>query len=176
MGLFKSKEEKEQKKEAREQKKEARAIYLGDSLQPIGKIPINGTCGLTLKPAEKVLNIHHEKTDITLPYERIKGFKVENETTLGKAGSGIGGAIVGGALFGGAGAIVGQNLKKGATKIKWVATLIYEDKEGATQELHFVERGITGLYDGNTKSNIAAMFESVINNVASKHGEEITEL
>lgn len=176
MGFFKSKEEKEQKKEVREQKKEARVMYLCDSLQPIGKIPINGVCTLKLNPSEGVFIIHHEKADITLPYERVKGFKVENETTLAKAGSGIGGAIVGGALFGGAGAIVGQNLKKGATKIKWIATLIYEDKEGVTQELHFVERGITGLYDGNVKSNVANVFEGVVNNVASKHGEEITEL
>lgn len=169
MGLFKTKEEKERRKEAS-------AVYLCDSLQMIGKIPVNGTCGLTLKPAERVLNIHHDKTDITLPYDRIKGFRVEDETTLAKSGSGLGGAIVGGALFGGAGAIVGQNLKKGATKIKWIATLSYEDKEGNPQELYFVERGFTGLYDGNKKSNLAILFENVVNNIASKCGEDITEL
>lgn len=176
MGLFKSKEEKEQIKQKKEQKLEANASYCGDSLQNIGKIPINGVCGLSLKPEEKVLNIHSGKTDVTLPYERIKGFRVENETTLAKAGSGLGGALVGGALFGGAGAIVGQNLKKGATKTKWIATLSYEDKEGTLQELHFVERGLTGLYDGDKKSYIATLFENVVNNVVSKNSEEITEL
>jgi len=176
MGLFKSKEEKEQIRQKKEQKKEAGVMFIGDSLQPIGKIPMNGACGLRLKPAERVLNIHHDKTDITLPYERIKGFRVEDETTLAKAGSGLGGAIVGGALFGGAGAIVGQNLKKGSTKVKWIATLTYEDKEGVTQELLFIERGITGLYDGDKKSNQAIMFENVVNKVASNCGEDITEL
>lgn len=137
---------------------------------------MNGACALTLKPAEKVLNIHHEKTDITLPYDRVKGFRVEDEVTLKKAGSGVGGAVLGGALFGGAGAIVGQNLKKGATDVKWIATLFYVDKDGAEQELCFIERGITGLYGGNSKSNIATAFECAVNNIASKHGEDITEL
>lgn len=176
MGLFKTKEEKEQIKQKKEQKQEANAAYCGDSLQNIGKIPVNGVCGLSLKPEEKVLNIHSGKMDVTLPYERIKSFKVENETTLAKAGSGLGGALVGGALFGGAGAIVGQNLKKGATKTKWIATLTYEDKEGVLQELHFIERGLTGLYDGDKKSYIAALFENVVNNIVTKCGDDITEL
>lgn len=176
MGLFKSKEEKEQIKQKREQKREASTMYLGETLQPIGKIPLNGLCSLTLKPAERVLNIHHAKIDITLPYERLKGFRVEDETTLAKAGSGLGGAIVGGALFGGAGAIVGQNIKKGATKVKWIATLSYEDKEGASQELHFIESGLTGRYSGDKKSNLAILFENVVNKIASNCGEDITEL
>ena len=176
MGLFKSKEEKEQIKQKKEQKIEANAGFCGDSLQAIGKIPMNGFCNLSLKPAERVLNIHCNKTDVTLPYERIKGFKVEDETTLAKAGSGLGGALVGGVLFGGAGAIVGQNLKKGATKTKWIATLTYEDKEGTLQELYFVERAITGLYDGDKKSYLTALFENVVNNIVSKCGDDITEL
>ena len=169
-------EKKKQKKEAKEQKKEARVTYWGYSLQTIGKIPVNGMCILTLKPEEKVLNIRHKKTDITLPYDRVKGFRVEDEVTLKKAGGGVGGAVLGGTLFGGAGAIVGQNLKKGATDVKWIATLFYVDKEGAEQELCFIECGITGLYGGNSKSNIATTFESVVNNIASKHGEDIAEL
>lgn len=166
MGLFKNKE----------QKQEKRASFIGDALQPIGKIPVNGCCGLTLKPDERVLNIHHNKIDITLPYDRIRSFQVENETTLANSGSGLGGAIIGGALFGGAGAIVGQSAGKGKTKTKWIATLSYTDKEGTLQELNFVERGLTGLYDGNSKSLSAMGFENVVNRIASDCSEDITEL
>lgn len=177
MGLFtKTAEEKAQKKQEKQSKQEKAAIFLGDALQPIGKIPVNGACGLSLKPEERVLNIHHDKTDITLPYERIKSFKVENETTLAKSGSGLGGAIIGGALFGSAGAIVGQNIKKGKTQVKWIAILSYEDKEGNLQQLSFIERGLTGLYEGDTKSFSAMSFENVVNRIASDCGEDITEL
>lgn len=178
MGLFtkKTPEEKEQRKQEKQQKQEASAIFTGNPLQPIGKITINDVCGLTLKPVERALNIHHDKTNITLPYERLKGFRVEDETTLAKSASGLGGAIVGGALFGTAGAIVGQNAKKGKTKTKWIATLTYEDKEGNLQELRFIERGITGIYEGENKSFSSLNFEQIINRIASENSEDITEL
>ena len=165
-------EKKKQRKEAKEQRQEKRAVYWGCSLQTIGKIPMNSGCKLTLNSEEKVLNINHKKIDITLPYDRVKGFRVEDEVTLKKAGSGVGGAVLGGALFGGAGAIVGQNLKKGATKVKWIATLYYVDKDGVDQELHFVESRI----EGDSKSLSAISFENAVNNIASKHGEDIAEL
>ena len=171
MGLFSKKTPEE-----KQQKKEATAMFLGDALQPIGKIAINSPCGLSLKPDQRALNIHHDKTDITLPYERIKSFKVENETTLAKAGSGLGGAIVGGVLFGGAGAIVGQNAKKGKTNIKWIGTLTYEDKEGNLQTLSFIERGLTGLYEGENKSYSSSNFENIVNKIASDNSEDISEL
>ena len=178
MGLFsrKTDEEKEQIKQEKAAKKESRVMFTGDALQPIGKIPMNGPCGITLKPSERVLKIHHDKIDITLPYERIRSFKVENETTLAKSGSGLGGAVIGGVLFGGVGAIVGQSATKGKTKTKWIGTLTYEDKEGNTQELYFVERGLTGLYDGDQKSYSSSQFEQAVNNIASNVGENITEL
>lgn len=171
MGLFgkKSPEEKAQKKEAS-------AVFLGESLQPIGKIPAGKCVGLSLKPADQVLNIHYDKTDITLPYERLRGFRVEDEVTLAKSGSGLGGAIVGGALFGGAGAIVGQNMKKGKTAVKWVATLSYEDKEGNPQTLSFIQWGITGHYEGATKHYGASQFENTINEIVARYGEDVTEL
>lgn len=171
MGLFSKKTPEE-----KQQKKEASAMFLGDSLQNVGKITINSPCGLSLKPDQRVLNIHSDKTDITLPYERIKSFVVENETTLAKAGSGLGGAIVGGALFGKAGAIVGQNMKKGKTNVKWIGTLTYEDKEGNIQTLSFIERGLTGLYEGENKSFSASNFESIVNRIASASEEDVTEL
>ena len=88
---------------------------MGTSLQPIGKIPLNAYCAITLKPKEQTLIIGSGKTSITLPYERIRSFSIENETTLAKSGMGLGGALVGGILFGGAGAIVGQNAVKGTS-------------------------------------------------------------
>lgn len=169
MGLFKSKEEKEIKKEAS-------LVFLGESLQAIGKIPSGKTVGLTLKPGDKVLNIHHDKTDITLPYERIKGFKLEDETTLAKSGSTIGRAIVGGALFGKTGAVVGGMSAKGNTKTKWIGTLLYVDKDGNNQELSFAQWGLSGYYEGATKHTGASLFESKVNEIASRFSDDITEL
>lgn len=171
MGLFTKKTPEE-----KAQKKESSVMFLGESLQSIGKIPAGKCVGLTLKPTDQVLNIHHDKTDITLPYTRLRGFRLEDEVTLAKSGSGLGGAIVGGALFGGAGAIVGQNAKKGKTNIKWVATLTYEDKEGNLQTLNFIQWGMTGHYEGASKHYGASQFENAINEIVGRYGEDITEL
>lgn len=157
-------------------KKEAGVMFLGESLQAIGKIPAGKCVGLTLKPSDQVLNIHYDKIDITLPYERLRGFRLEDEVTLARSGSGLGGAIVGGALFGGAGAIVGQNAKKGKTDVKWVATLSYVDKEGNAKTLNFIQWGLSGYYEGASKHWGAGQFENAINDIVSRYGEDITEL
>lgn len=169
MRLFKSKEEKAMKKEAS-------LSFVGESLQPIGKIPSGKTVGLTLKPDEQVLNIHFDKIDITLPYRRIRGFKLENETTLAKSGNTIGRALVGGALFGGTGAMVGGMSAKGKTNTKWIGTLSYLDKEGNPQELLFVQWGLTGHYEDATKHYGASLFENKVNEIVSRFAEDITEL
>lgn len=178
MGLFskKSPEEKEQRKQEKQLKKESSQMFLGESLQAIGKIPAGKCVGLTLKPSDKVLNIHYDKTDITLPYERLRGFRLENEVTLAKSSSGLGGAVVGGALFGVGGAIVGQNAKKGKTKVKWVGTLYYVDKDGNSQTLSFIQWGVTGYYEGENKHWGAGQFENTISDIVSRYGEDITEL
>lgn len=173
MGLFKTKEEKEKLKQERAIKKEASVAFMGESLQPIGKIPSGKLVFLTLKPVERVLNIHYEKIDITLPYERIRGFKLEDETTLAKSGSTIGRALVGGALFGKTGAVVGGMSAKGNTKTKWIGTLSYVDKEGNLQELAFIQWGLTGPYEGET--NILP-FEKKVNEIVSRYSEDISEL
>lgn len=175
MGLF-SKKTPEEKEQEKQLKKESSQVFLGESLQAIGKIPAGKCVGLTLKSADQVLNIHYDKIDITLPYERLRGFRLEDEITLAKSGSGLGGAIVGGALFGVGGAIVGQNSKKGKTEVKWVATLSYMDKEGNAQTLSFIQWGITGHYEGATKHWGASQFENAINDIVSRYGEDITEL
>lgn len=169
MGFFKTKEEKELKREKS-------VVFVGESLQPIGKIPAGKTVGLSLKPDTKALNIHFDKIDITLPYERITGFSLVDEVTLAKSGSGLGGAIVGGALFGGAGAIVGQNIKKGKTDVKWISTLSYTDKDGNAQELSFIQWGVTGHYKGATKHYGASQFENKLNEIVSRYADDITEL
>lgn len=173
MGLFKSKEEKEQRKQEKAIKKEASVAFMGSSLQPIGKIPIGKLVVLSLKPTEQVLNIHHDKIDITLPYDRIRGFRLEDETTLAKSGSTIGRSLVGGALFGKTGAIVGGMSAKGNTKTKWIGTLSYVDKESNLQELAFIQWGLTGPYEG--VSNILP-FEIKVNEIVSRYAEDITEL
>ena len=171
MGFFSKKTPEE-----KANKKEASLAFLGESLQPIGKIPSGKTVGLTLKPTEQVLNIHYDKIDITLPYDRIRGFKLEDETTLAKSGSTIGRALVGGALFGKTGAVVGGMSGKGNTKTKWIATLSYVDKDGNPQELAFIQWGLTGHYEGATKQYAVAQFESKVNEIVSRYSEDITEL
>lgn len=171
MGLFSKKSPEE-----KAAKKESHAIFLGETVQNIGKIPTGKCVGLSLKPADQVLKIRYDDTEITLPYERIKGFKLEDEVTLAKSGSGLAGAIIGGALFGGAGAIVGQNAKKGKTDVKWVGTLSYVDKEGNLQTLSFIQWGVSSYYEGAAKHWGASEFEKAVNEIASRFNENITEL
>lgn len=176
MGFFKTKEEKEQAKQEKAIKKEASVGFMGETLQAIGKIPSGKTVLIDLKPDSQVLRICYEKTEITLPYDRIRGFKLEDETTLAKSGSTIGRALVGGALFGGAGAVVGGMSAKGQTKTKWIGTLSYVDKEGNLQELNFIQWGLTGHYEGATKHYGASLFENKVNEIVSRYGEDISEL
>ena len=176
MGFFKTKEEKAAIKAEKALKKEASQMFMGETLQPIGKIPIGKTVGLTLKPADSVLNIHCDKIDVTLPYDRIRGFRLENETTLAKSGGTIGRAAVGGALFGSTGAVVGAMSGKGNTATKWIGTLSYVDKDGNLQELSFIQWGLTGHYDGAAKHYGASQFENKVNEIASRFADDITEL
>jgi putative salt-induced outer membrane protein YdiY len=171
MGFFTKKT-----KEEKAIKKERLVSFLGESVQAIGKIPAGSCVGLSLKPDQEQLNIHNDKIDITLPYERIVSFRLEDETTIAKSGSGLGGAIVGGVLFGGAGAIVGQNMKKGNTKTKWIATLTYKDKEGNVQQLNFIQRTLMGYYEGDKKSFDVEQFENTVNNIISRYSDDISEL
>lgn len=178
MGLFtkKTEEEKALQKEKKQATLDKLTAFSGFSMQPIGKIPQGDPVGLKLDPVNKVLKLHSGKIDITLPYDRIQSFKVEDETNLVKSGSTIGRALVGGALFGKTGAVVGGMSAKGNTKTKWIATLTYEDKEGAIQELGFIEMGGLNYYDGSTKSYSSSQFEKRLNAIVSEYREDITEL
>lgn len=168
MGFFSKKTPEE-----KANKKEKSVAFMGAPLQPIGKIPMNKLTFIKLNPIDKVMIITHEKIEITLPYDRIRGFKIDSETTLAKSGGTIGRALVGGALFGGAGAVVGGMSGKGNTKTKWIATLSYVDKDGKPQELLFLQWGLTGPYEGERNE---LPFEKVVNEIVSRYSEDITEL
>lgn len=165
MGIFlKSKEE-------RQTIYEKNLIFRGNIQDSVGKIPFNSLVDLKLDPDNKCLSINYKDIHITLPYERINYFKIENEVTLKKAGSGIGGAIVGGLVAGGVGALVGANTKKGATNSKWIAILDYNDKEGTNKQLAFID-----IFKGATKSMPSSMFEKTFNQALSNQADDITEL
>ena len=176
MGLFKTKEEKEKIKKERELKKESSLRYMGKNLEPIGQIPQGSFVILSLIPEKSCLNIRHQKTDITLPYERIISFTVNNEVSLTKSGSTIKRAAIGGFLFGDTGAVVGGMSGKGNTTVKWFGTLLYKDKDGNNKELNFLEETLTGCYKNANKSYMARQFEETINKIASRYAENITEL
>jgi hypothetical protein len=171
MGLFKSKEEKAIRKEEKALKAESKAVFNGLSLQPIGKIQQDWLVELSLDPYERKLHIANKKSavDITIPYERLRGFRLEDETTIAKSGSTVGRALIGGALFGATGAIVGGMSAKGKTKTKWYGTLTYEDKNGETQELAFEEFS----FGSNT---LGMDFRNHVNKIAQGNAEEVTEL
>lgn len=176
MGIFKKKtaEEKAEKK----QKKAEKMAYTCYTCQPLGAIAQGSPCSLRLNYEDNALHIKDKNNDIKLPFERLRGFNVENETTLAKSGSGIGRAAVGGALFGGAGAVVGGMSGKGNTSTKWIATLAYTDKDGNAAELNFIEWGMgeNARYTGAQKSYNASQFEELINGLVSQFAEKITEL
>lgn len=113
-----------------DEEKEEDKFYSVKSLQTVGKIARGEEVKLKLDSKMKKIRILKDTVDINIPYERIKGFWVENETTLAKSSSGIDEAIIGGLLFGGAGAVVGGMSGKGNTERRWYATLSYEDKNG----------------------------------------------
>lgn len=184
MAFFKSKEEKAAAKEekalskaaAKEEKAlkaESKTKYSGTTLQQIGKLQQGWYVDLTLDPYEKKLHITNKKNnvDITIPYDRLKGFKYESETSLAQSGSTVGRAIVGGLLFGKTGAVVGGMSGKGNTKTKWYGTLTFTSKDGEQQELFFAD-----LFESKNKDFAHSEFERKINAIAVDNSAEITEL
>ena len=169
MGLFKSKEEKKAKKEAN-------AFFLGQTLQTIGKIPVGKNVGISLEPEKQVLKIQYEEIAITLPYNRIISFLLEDETKLSDKGNAGLRALAGGALFGVTGAIVGAASAKNKATKKSVGILTYKDKEEAVQSLAFLQMSLTKPYDGETKHYGASQFEKMVNEIASRNSKNITEL
>lgn len=173
MAFFKSKEEKAAAKEEKALRAESKIKYSGTSLQQIGKLQQGWFVDLTLDPHEKKLHISNQKNgiDITIPYERLNGFKYESETSLAQSGSTIGRAAVGGLLFGKTGAVIGGMSAKGNTETKWYGTLAFTNKDGERQELYFAD-----LFNAKTSNPDHTRFERKINEIAAANGEEIAEL
>ena len=155
MGLFKS-------KDSKITKKESKVFFLGQTLQSIGKIPVGKNVGISLEPERQVLKIQYEETAITLPYNRIVSFMLEDETKLSDRGNAGLRALAGGALFGVTGAIVGAASAK--------------NKEGQVQNLTFLQMVLTKPYDGEAKHYGAGQFEKMVNEIASRNSESVTEL
>ena len=173
MAFFKSKEEKVSAKEEKALKAESKMMYSGTTLQQIGKLQQGWAVDLTLDPYERKLHIANKKSgvDVTIPYERLNGFKYESETSLAQSGSTIGRAAVGGLLFGKTGAVVGGMSAKGNTETKWYGTLTFTNKDGERQELYFAD-----LFNMKTSNPDHMRFARRINEIAVEHSEEITEL
>lgn len=173
MGFFKSKEEKAAIKAEKAIKAESKMNFTGTTAQQIGKLQQGWAVVLTLDPDAQKLHIKNAKSeiDITIPYERLRGFKLEDETTLAQSGSTVGRAVVGGMLFGKTGAIVGGMSAKGNTKTQWYGTLRYEDKNGEEQELLFAE-----MFSSANKNLDHSKFEHRVNEIAASNGDDITEL
>lgn len=159
-----------------DEEKEVTKLYSGKSLQTIGKVVHGDEVNLKLDSKANCLRILKGSIDIKIPYERLKGFWVENETTLAKSHDGLGEALIGGMLFGTAGTVAGAMSGKGNTERRWFATVAYEDKQGASQELHFMEMGLANEYKGANKSDNALFFEKRIKDIVAQHQPTVSEL
>ena len=165
----------DEKRLAKAKKQESLAIFQGYLAETLGQFNAGYLVSLKLDPDREVLEISGQKKDptITLPYNRIVSFVVEDETSLVKSGSGIGRALAGGLLFGGAGAVVGAMSGKGKTKTAWYGTLTYKTKEGDTAQIVLKE-----LTLGNPRSKTlsATTFETVVAGIVRRYAATITEL
>lgn len=173
MAFFKSKEKKAAAKEEKALKAENKITYSGTTLQQIGKLQQGWAVDLRLDPYERKLHITNKKSgvDITIPYERLNGFKYESETSLTQGGSTIGRAAIGGLLFGKTGAVIGGMSAKGNTETKWYGTLTFTNKDGERQELYFED-----LFSEKTSNSDHMRFERRINEIAVENSDEVTEL
>lgn len=179
MGFFKTKEEKAAIQAEKQRKKEKTALFMGVSLQPIGKIAVNQIPSLSLDPDNQLLYIKYGKdVKISLPYDRIVSFSLQSETEIMNGGNAGLRALAGGVLFGAAGATVGAASAKNKPKKKWVGTLTYKDKSGEIASLSFLEYNLLRLheYEGDSKSLSGLDFENLVNGIASRFSKDIIEL
>lgn len=184
MGFFiKSKEEREQ---ARDRSQEKKAYFEGETLQIVGRIPNGASVKLTLKPDQQVLNINHERINITLPYNRISGFHLERELSpkqsKGKeiATSVLQSGILGRGIVGTVGRVAG-NLIPQTNEMSSIAILTYIDRNGNEQELRFLRKHLIEheVFEDTVedKDYDADEFESILNRIiCSNQGRNIDEL
>lgn len=170
MGFFSRKT-----KQDKELKKENSVMFMGASMQPIGKITKNQPLSLRLDSELEKLVIYSDGEKILLPYERMVAISIEDESTI-KSGTGLGGAVLGGFLFGGVGALVGQQATKGKSETNWYCILQYKDKNGDLQELSFIQHGLIGPLSQKQKPYNSEQFEKAVNLIIKRYSESITEL
>ena len=164
MGLFfKTSEEKAASQRKKDETMEKGTSYMGYPLQNLGPITTGSVVTIKMHPDEQKISLTSGKNSIDLPYDRILGFSINDETSLSSGKISIGGAIIGSAIFGPVGGVLGGLQKKGKNKISWIGTLLYESKEGERKELNFTTYTL-----GNPDKKTFQMnqFETLMNKIA----------
>jgi len=176
---------KQQKQDEKNYKKEKNVKFEGTALQTVGVIPKGGKVVIRLNPDTEILSLNYNKDiSVKLPYSRVMGFRLEaiteetanNKTDL--AGLVLSSGMLGRGIVGQAGRIAG-NMLMGIKKRKaiWVGTLVYQDKNGNTQEISFagneqeLERD-----DSPFKYSDDEQFELAVNRVALRTNQDLLEL
>ena len=163
--FFKSSEEKELKQRKKDEIIESGASYMGYATTNIGPILKDSVVTIKMYPKEQKVTLSASKDKLDLPYNRILGFSINEESVLSSGKISLSGAIIGGALLGPVGATVGALSKKNKNKVNWIGTLLYESKEGEQRELTF----LTYALGSPTKKTFGMeQFETAMNKVASR--------
>lgn len=172
MGIFfKSVEEKAANQRKKDEIMEKGTSYMGYPLQNLGPITTQSIVTIKMHPDEQKISLVSGKNKLELPYNRILGFSINDETTLSSGKVSIGGAIIGAALFGTVGGVAGALHKKGKSKTSWIGTLLYESKDGENKEINFLTYTI-----GNPDKKTFQMnqFEMLMNKIAVRRYTENT--
>lgn len=163
--LFKSADEKAASQRKKDDIMEKGTSYMGYPLQNLGPITSDSIITIKMHPAEQRITLSSGKNEIELPYDRILGFSIEEETTLTSGKISLSGAIIGSALLGPAGMAFGALHKKGKNKVRWIGTLLYLSKEGTPEELNFLTYT---LGSPDKKTFQMTQFESLMNKIATR--------
>ena len=172
MGLF-SKD-----KESQNYRKEKNALYCGTTLQPIGIIPKGEEVEIRLNPKKRLLIIEYEgEENVTLPYERIRGFVIDYVTEEKiNQNPNLAALVLSTGLFGTAGKVasVFMGNKK---KVVWIGTLRYVDKAGREKELTFSgDEERIGVDEKPYKDECDREFEMIVNRIANSGKTDLYEL
>ena len=172
MGIFfKSAEEKATKQRKKDEIMEKGTSYMGYPLQNLGPITAQSIVTIKMHPNEQKISLVSGNNKLELPYERILGFSIDDESALSSGKVSIGGAIIGTALFGTVGGVAGALHKKGKSKISWIGTLLYKSKDGENKEISFLTYTV-----GNPEKKTFRMnqFEMLMNKIAARQYESNT--
>ena len=109
--FFKSSEEKELKQRKKDEIIESGASYMGYATTNIGPILKDSVVTIKMYPKEQKVTLSASKDKLDLPYNRILGFSINEESVLSSGKISLSGAIIGGALLGPVGATIGADRK-----------------------------------------------------------------